>query len=228
MQHIFDIVDDTELIYKYATSNNINKRKTIAQYEKAPSDILDILAHDMEKEIRLLVLKHKNLSKSTMLSMHKDKSEIVRIHLAEIVPDEIAVHMLDDTSAMVTRELAKNRKLSQKSLHHLSFSKDNETRRLVAFSTKTHKKTLQRLLNDTYRETRFSLAMNPKSPKHILKHLAFDDDFKIKIGVILNKTVDKEILKYLINDKTEDVRLQAQRKLEKLNNQKTRKNRKKR
>lgn len=70
------MVDEADL-FEYITSNDFNIALTAAESPLATSSILNIAAIDNDERIRTAILKNKNISQETVLTLCNDLNSIV-------------------------------------------------------------------------------------------------------------------------------------------------------
>lgn len=165
-------------------------RNAAARDKNTPKNILDYLAGAYEPDVRLGVAKNIN------------------------TPGETLKYLSDDKNTEVRRAVARNQNTPKETLEKLA-GDVFEVVKAVAKNPSTPKEILSKLGDHCYFKTRCAVARNPNTPKETLLKLSEDQNFDVRCNLFKNKCVlgDEEILIRLTQDKYEDIRKKASRRL---------------
>jgi hypothetical protein len=170
------------ILEKLSKDENIEVRARVALNGNMPVYLLEQLSQDENARVRSKVASNINTPIKTFIKLSED-SEVM--NLGEHNPVYQALR--DDRA-------------SEKLLRHLSASKNDEIKKIIACHMKTPPDILEQLCQSENVKVRISVAKNKNTPANALKLLSWDQNADIQASVSANPNTDIEVLRRLVNE----------------------------
>ena len=230
-----------EMLVKLADDEYSDVREKVAENPNAPVETLVKLADD-DFSVKGKVAKNPSTPVETLVKLADDDSFGIQENIAlnPRTPAEILVKLAnnwlnvrknvarnpntpvatleklaDDEYSAVREVIAENPSTPIKILVKLADDKNPNVREYIARNPNTPVAVLEKLAKDEYFGIKQYIAGNPKTPAGILEKMADDKSNIIRYCVVCNPNTPIETLKKLANDEDDNIRNEAERKLEK-------------
>lgn len=185
---------------------DITSLEAVAENPSTPAAVLEALANDDDKDVRMGVAMNPNTPTATLEMLSKDESWEVRMGAAgnPNTPATALEALAKDGYEDVRWKVAENQNTPTTALETLAKDQYPDVRMAVAFNENTSTATLEMLSKDKSWEVRMEVARNPNTSVATLKLLAQDEDSDVRMEVANNKsmsaaTLDKQSVKLVMS-----------------------------
>lgn len=160
------IKDKLKLLERLAKSNQVKDRLFVAEYPDTPTEILEILAGDVELPVRIVTQVHKNSPEEIIFSIINNQYQIASNW--KIKPETLAI-LAQSQWSWIKETIAKNPYTPQESLAQLAQDDCYQVQLAVARNYATSPEVLDLLVDDYSSEIKNAYSPKPESYRSILE-----------------------------------------------------------
>ncbi|MBI3590663.1 MAG: HEAT repeat domain-containing protein [Candidatus Melainabacteria bacterium] len=202
---VLDVLRKNEIEKKIHFENYLAKNPSITE------ETMEKFANSENVVVRFSVAANRSLTKELLEKLAQDKDSNVRAAVAanRSTKKELLEKLLQDECPEVVQAAAANKNLPKELLEQLAESKRLYIRLGIAANKNTRKEILEKLIQDECSEVIQAVLANENLSKELLEQLAKSERLYIRLGVAANKNTRKEILEKLLQDKCPEIRQEA-------------------
>ena len=183
-----------------------DRKESIASSETTPTQVLDKLAQDQDKDVRVSVAENGSASPEALIRLAQDRNLDVRIAVAlnGSAPPEALARLAKDRNDYVREAVAGNASTPPEALVKLARDRDLAVCYAVADNPKIPPEALVLMAKDRDEEIRAMVADNDRTPPETLAQLAKDENDDVRVAVASNTSTPPETLILMAKNRDED------------------------